>query len=331
MKSTSPQIDSSRLRLLVTGTEGFVGRHVVQMVLERCPSAEVIACDVRPSAEGTSPEAERVEQKVLDVRDAEQCLRVLRETKPTHVLHAAAMTDGTDGEIIAVNAEGTENLMKAAADCGTVERGLLISSSAVYGSSSTETQCDEQHPLDLMSAYARSKRLAELCLPDLERATGVSLLSARLGPCYGPHEVAGPFRPRLSLVGRLVQATRDERCLYISGDHSSRDWTHLDQAVEAFLGLLTTRHLHHRLYNVSAGRAISSRDLIRCFVELGLRVQWSSPREADLLLDVADGRKPLVIKRLCTDTGFAPCTDWQTYMASLLQTSSIGVNTSKES
>ena len=156
-------------------------------------------------------------------------------------------------------------------------------------------------------------------MAEREARSGVPMTSARLGSCYGPGERVTRSRPRLSLVGQLLQAYRGRKTLRISGTDYCRDWTHLDEVFLALACLLERPKLGHRIYNVSAGESISARDMVRCFVEHGLAVTWTSAASSDIELRPADGRKPLVLDRIRSETGPHPVTNWRRGIALLLR------------
>ncbi len=274
----------------------------------------VLACDCVPSGE------EFGEQRLLDVRDREACEAVVREWRPTHILHAAAVTAGDDETCFAVNAMGTSNMVRAAVEAGTVERMVVLSSSGVYGASQTSLPCDEEHPLDLSSAYAESKRSAELCALLAEARSGIALVAARVGPCYGSEETPSLFRPRQSLIAELRAALLSAKPVRVYGPGYARDWTHTNDLCAAMAGLLLAPRLQHRIYNVSSGIAVSSDELLETFEDFGLQVQRvSDAAQADLLLLPEHERKAMVIDRLHADTGFTPSIGLHEGIALLLQ------------
>ena len=302
-------------RLLITGAAGFVGRHLVRCALDDPAISQIIACDL-PDRSAPAEYETRLQRRPLDVCDAEACARVVQETRPTHILHAAAITVGDERGLLEVNVQGTRNMLAAASAQTSVERFLLLSSSGVYGSSSDAVPCDEHHPLDLRTAYAQSKRCAEELL--LKAPKHLSAVAARIGPCFGPGEAPGPCRSNVSIVARLLSAMPAGVTLRLTGEDYARDWTHLDDIHSALSALLFAPKLRHRIYNVSAGVAILASDLLRCFEGHGLVVRWTDAADADLHLHPQDSRKALVIDRLREATGFTPATTWQQRIATLI-------------
>lgn len=267
---------------------------MVRAARSRWPEAVVAETDLRTA------------DTALDIRDRDACFRLFQRWRPTHLIHGAAITSGVDQQgMAAVNVIGTGNILDAALEAGTLERGVLLSSSGVYGAPRDDLACDEDHALDLRGEYAATKRAAELHLQEHALSANASLIIARLGPCYGAGEQAGEFRSGVSLIGQLATALHQQQRLRIQGSDYARDWTHVDDVCAAVYGLLRTPVLRHRCYNVSSGVPVTARQVIALFVQRGLQVEWVSDRaSADLVLRPEDGRKPMVIERLRADTGF---------------------------
>jgi nucleoside-diphosphate-sugar epimerase len=301
------------MRIMVTGASGFVGMNLLRYLAHAHPEATLIAADLHP------PAAERIQFLALDVHDLEACRHVLASSLPTHVVHGAAVTLTEQSAVAAeltrsVNFHGTENLLRAAVEVGSIHRFLLLSSSGVYSQSSDDSVCDEDHPLDLSNVYAQAKRGAELLTETFEEGVAV-----RIGPVYGPFERPGPSRSRVSLISRLVGLLRSGKPVRVSGPDVSRDWTHAGDVAAGLDGLLFAPELNHRIYNLSAGQAVSAYQVLEMFRERGLEVRWTRPEEADIVFESRQSRKPLMTERFRRDTGFTPRFDFRDGLADVLE------------
>lgn len=301
--------------VLVTGASGFVGMNLLLHLAVAHPDARLVACDLSP----LQSSIEGVAYHKLDVSDRVACLRLLDLIRPTHVVHAAAVTPSVEGRIdVSVNLHGTRHMVAAALAVGTVLRFLFLSSSGVYEHTRDDRPCDEEHPLLLDSPYAFYKREAEL--HGLQYGQGLDFVVGRVGPVYGPYETPRTTRPVVSLIGCLADALIDGRGLTIAGDDSCRDWTYASDVSAGLDLLLTAKTLRHRIYNVSCGVAVRARTIIAAFVERDLHVTWVEDHgRADLVLAPKQDRKPLDITRLRNDTNFHPAYDLQSGLNDLIE------------
>lgn len=311
------------MTVLVTGSSGFLGLNILRHFAGLRPGTDVVAADLYPpSAEELALVGDR-EQRIrfaaLDVCDREACRALMMQVRPTQILHAAAVTMNDKERATNVNLHGTAHVLDAAAATSTVERCIVLSSSGLYIQDSPKVSCSEDDELDLRSYYASTKRQAELLMPACEAAGGFAVVSARIGPVYGPFERERVTRPRVSLIGRLLEHYRECRVVSVRGSEMHRDWTHAADVAAALDGLLFAPALCHRVYNVSAGVAYSARELLQVFESAGLAVRWvGDDEQSDLVLNPEDGRKRLEIARLVSETGFVPRFELQSGIADII-------------
>lgn len=142
------------MRVLVTGSRGQLGFDVMAELSSR--GHEAIGCDL--------PE--------LDITDGAAVMRLVKEVKPDAVIHCAAWTavDAAEDEenrekVFAVNAEGTRNVAKAAAE--TDAKLLYLSTDYVFdGQGTTPWKADETHFAPL-NVYGNSKLMGERAVREL--------------------------------------------------------------------------------------------------------------------------------------------------------------------
>lgn len=142
------------MRVLVTGSRGQLGFDVMQELSSR--GHEAIGCDF--------PE--------LDITDGAAVMRLVKEVNPDAVIHCAAWTavDAAEDEenrekVFAVNAEGTRNVAKAAAETGA--KLLYLSTDYVFdGQGTTPWKADETHFAPL-NVYGKSKLMGEKAVLEL--------------------------------------------------------------------------------------------------------------------------------------------------------------------
>ncbi|MEO1066066.1 MAG: NAD-dependent epimerase/dehydratase family protein [Pseudomonadota bacterium] len=195
--------------VLVTGADGFVGRHLVAKLSTRGDAVRALDRSFRGRPQtGT----EYIEADVLNG----DMMRVALEGVEI-IYHLAANTGlwaPDDSVYQTVNVEGTRRVLTAAADSG-VQRFVYCSSfvtviSGPSGVARTVTQEDSAEPAALFGAYARSKKRAERLIleTDLPIETVAVLPSAPLGP--GDNNLTAPTKLLLDLVNGAIPATLDQ-------------------------------------------------------------------------------------------------------------------------
>ena len=305
------------MTILVTGAFGFVGLGILRHLADAHPQTEIVGADRDPpdaGAEAVISLKPNLAAATVDVTDRPAVRACLDALRPAFVVHAAALTPPDGGDRLAtfdVNLGGTLNVL-AAADRVGAARVVVASSSGVYAATPAVTR-REDDAIDPFNAYAASKLAAEAL------AAHYRAIAVRIGPVYGPHEVARPSRPKISAIGQLAAALRAGRDVTLCGPDVARDWTYVDDIARGVDGLLRARTLRHRVYNLSAGRAEPLSAVGAVFARHGLAVRWKDdPAEADIAYGPADARAPLAIGRIAADTGFAPRHTLETGIAALV-------------
>ncbi len=188
----TPGADPTRARVLITGANGFVGRHLIAHLLGEgavTPGSEQNGpySDQPPPASATTAEiyaaclpahtAEahhepaasfdaagwiggsangRVFVVGLELDDAEGLKTLVRDIAPTHIYHLAARSSGADADRDAVfqaNVAGTRNLLEAASELRPFPRVLLASTGYVYGSTDASRPARENDPIGPLWRY----------------------------------------------------------------------------------------------------------------------------------------------------------------------------------
>jgi len=138
-------VTSTRLKILVTGANGQLGKELVQ--LPRQADMDIIGLN----------------REQLDVTDLAACRKVLSEYQPTAIIHCAAFTAVDQAEAdpdlaFKVNAAGTRNLAVAAEEIGA--KFLYISTDYVFDGMGTSPYSEYDMP-NPQTVYGKSKFAGE--------------------------------------------------------------------------------------------------------------------------------------------------------------------------
>jgi nucleoside-diphosphate-sugar epimerase len=175
------------MKALVTGAAGFVGGHLVEMLVER--GDEVRALVRRGEDTSLLRALAGVEIVAGDLTDPGSLRAAVRDVR--RVYSVAAMTGpwGPEDAYRAVNVQGLGDLIQAAMDAG-VQRVVHTSSITVYGHH-LHGVVTEDHPLRAEdNPYSRTKIAGERLISDLVGERGAPVVIVRPGWIYGSRDAA---------------------------------------------------------------------------------------------------------------------------------------------
>ena len=246
------------MKVLVTGGAGFIGSHVVDILLEN--GYEVVVVDNLSSGRkvNLNPKAKLYQ---LDIRDPELA-QVFEVERPDFVSHHAAQVDVRKSVAdpmydASINVLGTLNVLEAARKV-QVKRFVYISTGgAVYGEPEY-LPCDEDHPINPICQYGASKHLGEHYLYMYQVMYGMNYTVLRYPNVYGPrqdpHGEAGVVA---IFTGKMVQG---EPTLINGDGEQTRDFLYVGDCARANLLALTIAH-ESGIYNLATNQATSINEL----------------------------------------------------------------------
>ena len=150
-----------------------------------------------------------------------------------------------------VNVHGTLHVLMAARDSKTVQRVVYASSSSVYGDSQALPKTEDLTPSPV-SPYAVSKLAAEHYCRVFAKLYGVETVSLRYFNVFGPRQ--SPKSQYAAVVPLFMRSALDGEALEVHGDgEQSRDFTYIDNVVQANRKACTTPGVGGEVYNVACG------------------------------------------------------------------------------
>ena len=274
------------MRALVTGGAGFIGSNLVDALIERGDTVDVV--DNLSSGKRENVH-EQARLHVLDVREPLGDLFV--ELRPDVCFHLAAQADvrvsverpDYDAE---VNVIGTVRVLEAARSVGA--RVVFASSGgAIYGE--CDKPADEASERRPLAPYGTAKLAGEEYLLTYQRLHGMANVALRFGNVFGPrqdpHGEAGVVA---IFLGRLRDG---ETCLIFGDGEQERDYVFVGDVVAA---ALKAAEVEGGSFNIGTGRACSVLelyDLCRRVAGSELEAQLVPARAGELQRSVLDINK----------------------------------------
>lgn len=289
--------------VLVTGAGGFVCSHVVSVLL--ASGYQVFAIDraVDPAYSSGWKQQWSGQLEIIETDSHD-----LPALKADYIIHGAAITASPEEIGQTPEANLRANLDPALAllewaERQKVRRVILLSSSAVYQQSNPGPLYEETLP-DPIGIYAVAKRTLESLATTLRSVYKRDVVSVRLSNIYGFGEHTRPSRPRISLVGRMLNDALTTGRLTVYREDPARDWTFAPDIGHALCALLEKPTLNHALYNLASEQLLTpvniAQSLQAHLPELKIDIQEST----DPALPPLTRRGFLSSECLRRDTGF---------------------------
>jgi len=244
--------------ILVTGSAGFIGSHVCDLLASGNRDGRIVGLDL---AAKPAPRT-----FAADVRSPNQLRHIASIVQPNTVVHLAAKAEVVIpfdelADLMVTNVNGTINVL----DAMHPERIVLASSSAVYGNASGRGALARWSCVNPVGAYGISKAAAEFACGEWVRTTGGVAVSLRFGNVIGPR-----CRGLIAyLVEHAIANPRADRPAQLRGDGQVvRDYVPIGY-VASVIKLATEVPLPRgssAIFNVGSGRGMTNRT-VACIVQ----------------------------------------------------------------
>ena len=280
----------SQQGMLITGANGFVGRALCVMAVNR---GMAVRGAIRSPCALTTGVENLVVGNIDNSTNWQDVLRscevVVHLAARVHVMQEAA--GDPLAEFRRVNVQGTLNLARQAATAG-VRRFVFISSIGVNGAQTFQQPFTDQGQVAPHSPYAVSKYEAELVLEALAVETGMEVVIIRPPLVYGPG-APGNF-------GSLMRWLRRGVPLPLGAIHNRRSMVALDNLVDLILTCIDHPAAANQTFLVSDGEDLSTTQLLqRLGRALGKPARLIPVPAILLKAGAALVGKPAIAQRLC--------------------------------
>lgn len=279
------------MRYLVTGGAGFIGSNTVDELVRRGHGVVVLDDLSSGKEENLADVRTKITFMKGSITDLEAVQKAMHQAE--YVIHLAARTsvprsvkDPIDTNHI--NVEGTLNVLVAARD-NRVKRVVFAASSSAYGETPTLPKKESMQPVPI-SPYGVSKYVGELYARTFGYCYGLENVCLRYFNIFGPRQ--DPDSPYSGVLSRFATAfLQDERPVVFGDGEQSRDFTYVENAVEANLLACEASAVSGGVFNIGTGDRFSlnqTLDILRRVSGKKLQAKYDPPREGDIRDSQAD-------------------------------------------
>lgn len=247
---------------IVTGGAGFIGSHMVDLLLSRDYKVRVIdnLSGGRVSNLEHHKDNANLEFYNQDIRDLDGKSSIF--TNVSYVFHFAGIGDIVPSiekpiDYMSTNIQGTVHVLECARFSG-IDKFVYAASSSCYGLAETPTR--EDHPINPQYPYALSKYQGEQAVLHWHKVYGLPVNSIRIFNAYGPRvRTTGAYG---AVFGVFFKQKLAGKPFTVVGDGTqTRDFLFVTDVATAFLAAAETEHIGE-IYNLGAGNPQSVNRLV---------------------------------------------------------------------
>ncbi len=231
-------------KMLVTGGAGFIGSHVVELLVSE--NFDVVVFDNLTT--GNFNKIKKFPVKFIegDIRNLESLINAFENVDIVfHLAAAISVPESLENpkEYVDINANGTLNVIKAAKKCG-VRRVVFSTSAAIYGDEPTLPKTEDMSPC-FLSPYALTKLDGEKYL-EMYKSKNFSAVSLRYFNVFGPRQDTDS--PYAAAIPKFINQALENKNISVFGDGTqTRDFIYVKDVAKANLHAAT---IESGLYNI---------------------------------------------------------------------------------
>jgi nucleoside-diphosphate-sugar epimerase len=293
-------------KFLVTGGAGFIGSNICKKLVSEGCFVRVVDNLLTGKKSNLADIIDKIEFIEADMGNEEIAGMSMKDIDV--VLHQGALPsvprsvdDPAATHQHCINA--TFTLLLAARDAG-IKRFVYAASSSAYGDTPTLPKLETMIPNPL-SPYAVGKLVGEYYCSVFAQVFGLETISLRYFNVFGPYQ--DPKSQYAAAIPAFVTSILKDQSPTIYGDgEQSRDFTYIDNIVEANMLAARTKRTNGQVINIACGQAVTINEIIDIINDsLGKDIKpiYTDPRPGDVKHSLADitmaqkliGYKPSVL------------------------------------
>ena len=254
-------------KILVTGADGFIGSHLVEMLVSKGHKVKALSQYNSLNNFGCLENInckKKIEIFTGDIRDSNYCEYISKDIDI--IFHLAALI-GIPYSYMAIenyietNIKGTVNICYAAKK-NNVSRLIHTSTSEVYGTAQY-VPIDEKHPLQPQSPYSATKIAADAMVMSFYNSFNLPITIARPFNTYGPRQSARAVIPTI-----ITQIASGKKKIKLGDLSPTRDFNYVEDCCRGFIMLSESKKTIGEIINIGSNTEISIGEIFDLIKEL---------------------------------------------------------------
>jgi NAD dependent epimerase/dehydratase len=254
-------MDISNKKVLVTGADGFIGSHLVEMLIKKGAIVRALSYYNSFNNIGWLEDISCLSDLEVVQGDIRDSFFIKRITNDIDVIfHLAALIAIPYSYVapmsyIDTNVKGTLNICEAALQSGC-KKVIHTSTSEVYGTAKY-VPINEEHPLQPQSPYSASKTGADQLALSYFYSYGLPVTIARPFNTYGPRQSARAVIPSV-----IIQIANKNAQIEVGDTTPTRDFSYVEDTCKGFISLAESEFTSGKVINIGSDSEISISDTI---------------------------------------------------------------------
>jgi len=252
------------MKVLITGSSGFVGAHLVRFLSEARPDVELFGLARRPCSGARCFTADIMDPAAVDA--------VFDAVTPDRIVHLAAQSSPhlswqDPRHTLAINVEGLLNVLEAVRRRQLPARVLVVGSGEEYGPARSQGPVGEDEPLRPLSPYAVSKIAQGYLGLQYHLSHKLDVLRTRTFNHTGPGRGASFAESSFAKQIAEIEAGQRPPVIEVGNLEAMRDFTDVRDVVRAYWELLEHGKAGE-VYNVCSGRGVRIGEILKRLLAL---------------------------------------------------------------
>jgi len=239
---------TSKMKLLVTGSNGFIGSNLVKKLQNQ-----------NIHFEGLSKKKHSASFKIhiCDLANNHKLKKIISKNKFNCIIHLAEISTNNDPNIIKTNLISSLNLVESCKN-SMIKKIIFVSGHNVY-SPSKKLPISENYPCLPTTSYGLSKLLSEKILEYYADEYNIKLVILRVSFTYGPHQ------HKTKMISKFISHLRNSQQINLdkySNGYQKMDLIHVFDVCDAIISSLKSKK-KIAIYNIASGKTTTIKDIIK--------------------------------------------------------------------